>query len=125
MSWSSLAFIFVSVALSSGAQLLMKAGMSSPSIVRALSPEGSVVDAVLLVATSPLVIAGLFSFGMSAVTWLLVLSRLPVSQAYPFVALGIAATAAGGFFLMGEIFSVTRLAGIVVICVGVVLVALS
>jgi drug/metabolite transporter (DMT)-like permease len=70
-------------------------------------------------------VLGLLTFGLSAATWLLVLAKVPVSQAYPFVALGIVLTAAGGFLFMGETLSPWRLAGIAAIAVGVVVVASS
>jgi drug/metabolite transporter (DMT)-like permease len=122
MSIASLALIFVSVALSALAQLLMKAGMSTPAVQSALA-EGGVVNTVLTIAFSPLVVLGLLTFASSAATWLLVLARVPVSQAYPFVALGIVLTAAGGYLVMGEALSLYRVAGIVAIALGVVMVA--
>ena len=43
---------------------------------------------VIGAATSPWVLLGLVVFGISAVVWLVVLSRVPLSLAYPFNALG-------------------------------------
>lgn len=125
MTILSLLLILVSVALSALAQLLMKAGMSTPGVQAALGEGAGILGAVPAVAFSPLVVLGLFTFGLSAVTWLLVLARVPVSQAYPFVALGIVLTAAGGYLFMGETLSPWRLAGIAAIAVGVVVVASS
>jgi multidrug transporter EmrE-like cation transporter len=124
MTPTSLGLIFVSIVLTSAAQLLMKAGMSSPSVAQVMS-GGTVLNMVLAIATSPFVIGGLFCFGLSAATWLLVLSRVDVSQAYPFIALGIAATAAGGLLFFGEALSLLRLGGVAIIGIGVLMVALS
>jgi multidrug transporter EmrE-like cation transporter len=123
MSFSSLILIAVSIVLSSSAQVLLKLGMSAPRIQLALADSG--LSAVLAVVTSPTVILGLATFGASAVVWLLVLSRIDVSQAYPFVALGIAITAAAGHLLLGEPLPALRIVGIAAILVGVVAVARS
>ena len=123
MSLVSIVLILVSVVLSALAQLLMKAGMSTPAVQAALGEGGSVLSSIQAVALSPLVLLGLVTFGLSAATWLLVLAKVPVSQAYPFVALGIVLTAAGGYALMGETLSLWRLVGIAAIAAGVVLVA--
>ena len=123
MSLVSVVLILVSVVLSALAQLLMKAGMSTPAVQAALGEGGNVIGSIQAVALSPLVLLGLVTFGLSAATWLLVLAKVPVSQAYPFVALGIVLTAAGGYALMGETLSLWRLVGIAAIAAGVVLVA--
>ena len=124
MSLLSLALIILSVTLTALAQLFMKAGMSTPAVQTALA-EGNLVNSVLAVALSPLVILGLVTFGLSATSWLLVLAKVPVSQAYPFVALGIVLTSAGGYLFMGEIVSLWRVAGIATIALGVAMVASS
>ncbi|MEO3388961.1 hypothetical protein [Mesorhizobium sp. CAU 1741] len=123
MAFSSLLLIAVSIALSSTAQVLLKMGMSTTRIQLALVDGG--IAALLAIATSPAIILGLASFGASAIVWLLVLSRIDVSQAYPFVALGIAITAAAGHLLLGEALPALRIVGIVAILVGVIAVARS
>jgi len=124
MSFVSLSLILVSVTLTALAQLLMKAGMSSPAVQSALA-EGGVVNSILAVALSPLVIFGLLTFAISASTWLMALAKVPVSQAYPFVALGMVLTTAGGYLFIGESVSILRLVGIATIALGVVLVGAS
>lgn len=123
MAFSSLLLIAVSIVLSSGAQVLLKIGMSTPRVQLALVDGGA--PALLAIATTPAVILGLACFGASAIVWLMVLSRIDVSQAYPFVALGIAITAAAGHLLLGESLSTLRVVGILAILVGVIFVARS
>ena len=124
MSLTSLSLILVSVTLTALAQLLMKAGMSSPAVQSALGEDG-VVNSILAVAFSPLVILGLVTFALSASTWLMALAKVPVSQAYPFVALGMVLTTAGGYLFLDESLSLLRLAGIATVAVGVVMVGSS
>jgi multidrug transporter EmrE-like cation transporter len=56
---------------------------------------------------------------------LFVLSKIPLSSAYPFVALGIAITVVAGRFIFGEPISLFKLIGVCVILIGITTVALS
>ena len=124
---SVLPLIFISVLLASGSQLVLKIGMTSAAVQDALAMrrEGLIGPGSLLIGigTHPAVLAGLVCFGLSAVVWLFVLSKIDVSQAYPCVALGIVLTTLGGGLLLGEEISVTRWLGLAVIVGGDGLVA--
>jgi multidrug transporter EmrE-like cation transporter len=116
--------VLLSVFLSSGSQVLLKFGMSSPEIASALANDGP-LRLALAIAASPPVVMGLACFALSAVVWLFVLSKLPLSTAYPFVALGIAISVAAGRFLFNEPISTAKLIGVSLIIVGVGTVAAS
>lgn len=116
--------VLTCVLLSSGSQVLMKIGMSGPAVQQALG-RGSPVEIILTIATTPFVIVGMTLFGLSAGAWLMVLSRMNLSQAYPCVALGIVVTAVCGMWLLGESLSPMRLGGIGLIVSGVLLTGLS
>lgn len=118
----SIALIFASVALSSGSQICLKLGMTSGDVQEVLR-AGDTMKIAMSIATSPLVIGGLACFGLSAVLWLFVLSRIPLSSAYPFVALGILVTVLAGKLLFGETVSLEKLAGVASIVLGILLVA--
>ena len=117
--------ILVSVVLSSGSQVLLKLGMSAQDIQLALAEFGKPLTIAIAIFSSPWVLAGLTCFGLSALFWLFVLSRIPVSTAYPFVALGIAITAVSGRFLLGEPISASKALGIVLVVLGVMTVGAS
>lgn len=112
------------VGLSAGGQLLLKIGASSPN-VRAAFAGGFSLASAFTAVTSPLVLTGLAVYGASAVLWLLVLSKLPLSVAYPFVGLGFVVTLLFGWLVLGEQINVLRVAGTLLIVGGVVLVAQS
>ena len=80
--------ILVSTAISALAQIALKAGMASSSVQRAIA-AGVQVSSLFDIAFNPFVMVGLFLYFSSAAVWLLVLSRVQVSFAYPFVALGV------------------------------------
>lgn len=122
--WSLVPVLF-SVALSSAAQLLLKAGMTSEVVQRALASGRGVPQVVLSIAASPLIVGGLITFALSVVTWLFVLSKIEISQAYPAVALGVMVTAMGGYFFFGEPLNSIRILGIGIVVIGVAVVAAS
>lgn len=124
MSWPLICLIILSVALSSGSQLALKRGMTAPEIQSMLHSQ-KFLDMLFLVITSPAIILGLFLFGISVIVWLLVLSKIPVSTAYPFVALGITTTVLGGRFIFGEPMSLLKITGVTIILLGIFMVALA
>jgi len=79
----------------------------------------------LAVAASPYILAGLVCYVVSVVVWMLVLSRVEVSYAYPLLSIGYIVTAFAGRIFFDEAFGMTRWAGIVVICLGVWLITRS
>lgn len=119
MNRSVFALIVVSVLMSSLAQIVLKAGMSSSGVAQALAGD-SRLSALISVTTSPCVIAGLCIYFGSALVWLLVLARVEVSLAYPFVGLGFIVTMLLGWWVHGDMLTPMRIAGTLLIACGVV-----
>jgi drug/metabolite transporter (DMT)-like permease len=67
----------------------------------------------------------IFCYCISIFLWMLVLSKVEVSFAYPFLSVGYVISAVIGYFFMGEALTFVRIAGIAVICFGVFLIARS
>jgi drug/metabolite transporter (DMT)-like permease len=108
----------ISVFLAALAQLLLKSGVAGATGWSAESP----LTIARTLVTTPGIVGGLACFGLSVLCWLSVLARLDVSQAYPFVSLGIVLTMFGGYFFLGEPLHATRLIGAGFIVVGVMIV---
>jgi multidrug transporter EmrE-like cation transporter len=100
------------VLLNAGAQLLLKAGTNA-------------VPLGLRLAIEPHILGGLACYVVSVVVWVIALSRVPVSIAYPMLSIGYVVNAIAAYYLLGETVSPMRIAGIGVIIVGVFLVARS
>jgi multidrug transporter EmrE-like cation transporter len=119
-----LLLIVLSVTITALAQIVLKAGMSGAGIQRALA-GGFSPRTMLTVLFDPFVFGGLLLYFFAALVWLIVLSKVQVSLAYPFVALGFVLTALLGRLFFHEALSVTRIAATLLICGGVVLLARS
>lgn len=123
MNVKVLLLILASVGLSAIAQVTLKLGMSSKRVQDTLVTVGGRLDSALTILTEPMVLIGLGLYGIGALTWLLVLAKLDVSAAYPFLGLGFVITMLLGWLLLGESIGFLRVIGAVLICIGIVLVA--
>jgi multidrug transporter EmrE-like cation transporter len=115
--------LMAGVALNAAAQLLLKAGTNRVGefafSVDNIVPIGS------RLAASPFILAGLACYVVSVVVWILALSRVPVSIAYPMLSVGYIVNALAAWMLFGESLTAQKLVGIGFIVVGVYLVARS
>lgn len=113
--------ILISVSMSAFSQVILRYGMTRPSMSEAMQAGG--LSVAMEIVRSPFVILGLGAYGAGAVIWLLVLSRIPVSFAYPFVSLGIVLTTVIGATVLSERVSLLSAVGVLTIVAGIGLVA--
>jgi multidrug transporter EmrE-like cation transporter len=123
MTAISFTLLLAGVLLNAVAQLLLKAGTN------AVGPfEFSTANAVpvgIKLAFEPHILGGIACYVVSVVVWILALSRVEVSVAYPMLSIGYVVNAVAAYYLFGEAVSATRLVGIGVIILGVFIVARS
>ena len=122
MNLKLLLMIFTCVSLAAFSQLIMKVGMSAPPIQAALN-NGHKIAALLAAATNIYVIIGLGLYVAGAGFWLIVLSQVDVSVAYPFVGLGFVLTMFLGWLFLNEPVGFERIAGTLMVVAGVYLVS--
>jgi drug/metabolite transporter (DMT)-like permease len=117
------AILTTGVLLNALAQLGMKAAtrVSGPLI----ATDSGVLERALRLLVVPSLWYALCAYGLSVVVWLVALSRVPVSQAYPLLSMGYVINIGLAWWLLGEIPNAQRVVGIGVIVLGVVLVARS
>ncbi|WP_442319921.1 SMR family transporter [Caballeronia glathei] len=123
MSILSFALIVSGVLLNAMAQLWLKAGTNA---LGTLDFRGNaVLSTTFRVGMEPHILAGLACYALSVGIWIVALSKVPVSMAYPMLSIGYVVNAIAAWYLFGEYISVQRMAGIAIIIVGVYLVARS
>ena len=123
MTWTAFSFLFTGVLLNAAAQLLLKAGTNVLGEI-SLTRENWLEQAARM-AVQPHFIAGVACYGVSLVVWIIGLSRVPVSIAYPMLSLGYVINAIAAHYLLGESVTMARWLGIGFIVLGVWLVARS
>jgi len=115
--------LLAGVLLNAGAQLLLKAGVKPLGAIG--ETPGTLLPALAAAFARGPVLAGLACYVLSVAVWLVALSRVDVSIAYPMLSLGYVVNALAAWWLFGEAVGAARLAGIGLILIGVLVVARS
>jgi multidrug transporter EmrE-like cation transporter len=123
MTTVSFALILAGVLLNAAAQLLLKAGTTAVGHFE--FHLDNVLPVGMKLAFEPHILGGLACYVVSVVVWIMALSRVPVSIAYPMLSIGYIVNAFAAYFLFGETLAGQKLLGIGFIVIGVWLVARS
>lgn len=123
MNSLSLGLILSGVLLNAIAQLLLKAGTNA--VGHFAFHAGNIVPVGLKLALQPYILGGVACYAISLVVWIMALSRVPVSIAYPMLSIGYVINAFIAYHWFGEPLSAQKLLGIGLIIIGVVLVTRS
>jgi multidrug transporter EmrE-like cation transporter len=124
MSLVTWVLILLGVALNAAAQLLLKTAtkpMAHFTVFNADTLSGSIV----ILSKSLPFWGGMICYGASLCVWLAALAKAPVSTAYPMLSLGYVVVAVVSVGWLGESLTPVKMAGIALICLGVVLVTRS
>ena len=121
MTSSAFAFLLTGVLLNAGAQLLLKAGTNALGVITLTRDNWW--DMLWKMGAQGHFVAGVACYMVSLLVWIMGLSRVPVSVAYPMLSLGYVINAIAAYYLFGESVTMTRWLGIGFIIVGVWLVA--
>ena len=109
--------------LNAVAQLLFKAGTNVLGVISLTRDNW--VDTVSRMLLQPYFVCGAACYVVSLFVWILGLSRVPVSIAYPMLSIGYVINAIAAHYLLGESVTTARWMGIGFIILGVWLVARS
>jgi multidrug transporter EmrE-like cation transporter len=123
MSPLSFALVLSGVLLNAAAQLLLKAGTNNVGTFSFTA--GNLYPVGIRLASDPCILGGLGCYVLSVVIWIMALSRVEVSLAYPMLSIGYVVNAFAAWYLFGEALGPQRMAGIGAIMVGIFLVARS
>lgn len=104
-------------------QTLLKVGLNEIGGIELFG--GDIFANLLKVLKTPYIIAGFFFYGLSAVLWLQVLSRMDFSMAFPLVSLTYVFALVIGHFIFHETITIGRIMGVVLICGGLFFVVRS
>lgn len=118
-----IAMILLSVALAAVAQLTLKTGMNHVNDELAPATFSLSGRSFRVLVGQPFVWGGLFLFGVSALVWLVVLSRASLSFAYPFAALTYVSILLFDHFVLDEQVPALRWAGVACIALGIFLIS--
>lgn len=123
MTLATFGFIFTGICLNAIAQLLLKAGTNAVGAIH-LTADNWFATGIKLATQLP-IIGGLTCYVVSVAVWIVGLSRVDVTIAYPLLSLGYIVNAIGAWYFLGEAVSAQRILAITIIIIGVALLTRS
>lgn len=114
----NLVLILINISLAVSGQFSIKVGMKQVGYIS----SNNFLPLLLKSLTNLYVILGLLAYTLAAVTWILVLSRVDLSYAYPMLSLGYIIILLLGIFFLNETVGFSRIMGTVFIIMGVFLI---
>jgi drug/metabolite transporter (DMT)-like permease len=110
--------LLISVLTAIGGQLFLKLGALKLGRVTA----GNAISHVLSIVTTPELLVGLTLYALSAILYILLLTRINLSIVGPAVSIGYVFSVLMGYFIFNESIPPSRLMGLGLIVCGVILV---
>lgn len=118
--FKALLILLVAVSFSVTGELLLKHGMNNVGFF-SLQPQ-LLLSGLVRTFTNPFVLSGFTCVFLGSIFWLSVLSRLPLSLAYPLLSVSYVLVVLSAWLLLKESISVDRMIGVFIIISGVVVV---
>jgi len=115
--------ILISVVLTVAGQLLWKIGAKEVGEISITL--NNFVPSTIKLFTNLWVVAGCLIFIVSSILWVVALTSAPLSFVFPFLSLGYVLIYFVSWLVLKEQISDIRIVGMVVICIGVILIAKS
>ena len=100
-------------------QFLWKIGMTNRSV------SFDSIGAIFRVMISPYILSGLFLYGMATVLWLFILTKVPLSVAYPIQSIAYILAVFGAYFFFQEEITLWKVIGVFLIMAGVSFIGIS
>ena len=118
----SILLILLSITIAVGGQVLLKIGLNRIGEI-SINSASALGNFFVAVIKSPLVVTGLFCYVISAAIWLVVLSAVDLSFAYPFIGLTYVLILLVSKFVLKEDVNPVRWVGALIITAGVVVIS--
>jgi drug/metabolite transporter (DMT)-like permease len=119
---SSILLILFSISIAVAGQILLKIGINRIGMVN-FGNLDALKQLFFGVIKSPMVISGLFLYVISAAIWLVVLSAVDLSFAYPFIGFTYVMVLVLSKFILKEDVNPIRWAGALIITIGVIVIS--
>lgn len=114
-------YLILMLALTAYSQLVMRwqVGEAGPLP----GPMSAKVLYIVHLLLAPWVLSSLLATFLGGVCWMLTLTQLQISYAYPFVSLTYVSVLLGGVFIFGDSLNAYRVIGTLIVLVGIVVIA--
>jgi drug/metabolite transporter (DMT)-like permease len=114
-------FIFSTIIFTVYSQLIMRWQVTVAGPLPVDVPEK--FGYILALLHNPWILSGIVATFLAGVSWMLAMTKFEISYAYPFVSLNFVLVLAAGFLLFNEAINATKLAGSVLVILGIIVIA--
>jgi multidrug transporter EmrE-like cation transporter len=121
---TALLWLLPAMLLSTTGELFLKRGMNEIGALD-LAALDTIVPTIVKILTNPNIWIGFMGFGFGSFFWLSVISRVPLSLAYPMLGLMYVIIVVESWIFLGEGLHPMRVLGSIVVGIGVAIVGLS
>ena len=121
MSIINFLIIVIGVSLNAAGQLFLKSGAN---IIGPITTNSNIAT-TLIASINTYIILGLLCYVLSVLAWIVALTRVDVSIAYPMLSLGYVIVTLAAWFLFNEPISAVKILALSIIIFGIVLLANS
>jgi len=121
---TALLWLLPAMLLSTTGELFLKRGMNEIGALD-LAALDTIVPTIVKILTNPNIWIGFMGFGFGSFFWLSVISRVPLSLAYPMLGLMYVIIVVESWIFLGEGLHPMRVRGSIVVGIGVAIVGLS
>ena len=121
---TALLWLLPAMLLSTTGELFLKRGMNEIGALDFAALD-TIVPTIVKMLTNPNIWIGFIGFGFGSFFWLSVISRVPVSLAYPMLGLMYVIIVVESWVFLGEGLHPMRVLGSIVVGIGVAIVGLS
>ena len=120
----ALLWLLPAMLLSTTGELFLKRGMNEIGSFDFASVS-TIVPTLIRIFTNPWIWIGFIGFGGGSIFWLSVISRVPLSLAYPMLATSYIIVVVESWIFLGEGLHPFRIIGSIVVGIGVTIIGLS
>jgi len=121
MSIINFLIIIIGVSLNAAGQLFLKSGAN---IIGPITNNSNIAT-TLIASINTYIVLGLLCYVLSVLAWIVALTRVDVSIAYPMLSLGYVIVTIAAWFLFNEPISAVKILALSIIIFGIVLLAYS
>ncbi len=121
---AALMWLVPAMLLSTTGELFLKRGMNEVGVLDFTAVD-TLVPTLFKMFTNPNIWIGFIGFGFGSLFWLSVISRVPLSLAYPMLGLMYVIIVIESWIFLGEGLHPLRVIGSIIVGIGVAMVGLS
>ncbi|MFB4167187.1 EamA family transporter [Virgibacillus sp. JSM 102003] len=119
MSFLNAALILTNTIILVSGQFLWKFGLQHTP------PSFASVGSIIKMFFNPFIFSGLVMYGLATILWLYILTRVPLSIAYPLQSIAYVLAVFGAFFVFDEPLTTFKIIGVLLIVAGVSLIGVA